>query len=62
MLKMDGEGGNTVSIADDGSVMLIGAEHKPDKDSGKMKVTGFKRNACRAAIVLVVALAASTTK
>ncbi len=53
------DGGNRVSIADDGSVMLIGADHKPDKDSGKMKFNPFKSTARRVGIVIVVALAAS---
>jgi hypothetical protein len=53
------EHGNRVGIADDGSVILTTSTGAPDKDSRKMKYSGFNRKAVRAAVFVVVALAAS---
>ena len=49
-------GGGTIFVADDGTVKLIGPDGKPDKDSGKIKLTGFKPQARRAATVFVLAM------
>jgi len=49
-------GGGTIFVADDGTVKLIGPDGKPDKDSGKIKLTGFKPQARRAATIFVMAM------
>lgn len=49
-------GGGTIFIGDDGVLKLVGPDGKPDKDSGKIKLTGFKPQARRAATVFVMAM------
>ncbi len=49
-------GGAKMIIGDDGSVKLMNPDGKADKDSGKMKFTGFKPTARRAAMVLVLGM------
>ena len=53
-------GGGTIFIGDDGVLKLIGPDGKPDKDSGKIKLTGFKPQARRAATVFVMAMFMAT--
>jgi len=48
--------GATFSIDDKGVVKLTGADGKPDKDSGKVKITSFKPTARRAAIVVLLGM------
>lgn len=47
--------GAKMFIGDDGVVKLFNADGKADKDSGKIKYTGFKAPARRAATLLVMA-------
>ena len=49
-------GGGTIFVGDDGVVKMIGPDGKPDKDSGKIKLTGFKPQARRTATVFVMAM------
>jgi len=48
--------GAKMFVADDGTVKLFNPDGKPDKDSGKLKLTGFKPTARRAATVFVVTM------
>jgi hypothetical protein len=48
------DGGAKMSIGDDGVVKLFNADGKADKDSGKIKIAGFKPTARRAATVVVM--------
>jgi hypothetical protein len=50
------EGGAKFHVADDGAVMLFNEDGKADKDSGKLKITGFKPQGRRAATVLVMGM------
>jgi hypothetical protein len=50
------EGGAKFHVADDGAVMLYNEDGKQDKDSGKLKITGFKPAGRRAATVLVMGM------
>jgi hypothetical protein len=50
------EGGAKIAIGDDGVVKSMDATGKPDKDSGKLKITGFKPTARRAATLLVLSM------
>jgi hypothetical protein len=50
------EGGAKFHVADDGSVMLFNEDGKQDKDSGKLKITGFQPRGRRAATVLVMGM------
>ena len=50
------EGGAKFHVADDGAVMLFNEDGKADKDSGKLKITGFKPQVRRAATVLVMGM------
>jgi len=50
------DNGASLSIADDGIVKLIDPGGKPNKDSGKIKLTGFKPTARRAGTLLVLAM------
>jgi hypothetical protein len=54
------EGGAKISVGDDGAVVLLGPDGKPDKDSKKMKFTGFKPTARRAVTVLVLGMLMSS--
>jgi hypothetical protein len=50
------EGGAKFHVADDGTVMLFNEDGKADKDSGKLKIVGFKPQGRRAATVLVMGM------
>ncbi len=50
------EGGAKIAIGDDGVVKSMDATGKPNKDSGKLKITGFKPTARRAATLLVLSM------
>jgi hypothetical protein len=50
-----GDGAKMI-IGDDGVVKMLNPDGKADKDSGKMKLTGFKPTARRAATVFVLAM------
>jgi hypothetical protein len=52
--------GAKMTIGDDGVVKLFNPDGKADKDSGKMKLTGFKPAARRAATVFVLAMMMSS--
>ncbi len=53
--------GAKLVIGDDGVVKMLNPDGKADKDSGKMKFTGFKPTARRAATVLVMGMMMPTT-
>lgn len=48
--------GAKMTVGDDGVVKLFNPDGKADKDSGKIKLTGFKPTARRAATVFVLAM------
>lgn len=50
------DGGAKMSIGDDGVVKLLNPDGKADKDSGKIKLAGFKPTARRAGVVLVLGI------
>ncbi len=52
--------GAKMTIGDDGVVKLFNPDGKADKDSGKMKLTGFKPTARRAATVFVLTMMMSS--
>ncbi len=54
--------GAKMIVGDDGVVKLLNPDGKPDKDSGKVKLVGFKPTARRAATVFVLTMLMASSK